>query len=115
MKECNDNFGHAAGDRLLVDFAESLRETTTGLNCYIFRYGGDEFLLMVEEDSAFDTQRIITNLRENFRKRNGMGYGFSAGAVRWSASTRQDIISRIRDADSRMYREKNRHKSSHPL
>jgi diguanylate cyclase (GGDEF)-like protein/PAS domain S-box-containing protein len=45
FKKINDNFGHQAGDQVLVTFAQSLKE-----NCIdgglVARYGGEEFVLL---------------------------------------------------------------------
>jgi len=46
FKHVNDTFGHAAGDRVLVDFAGFL----TGLDgVEVFRLGGDEFVVIADE------------------------------------------------------------------
>lgn len=47
FKEINDNYGHARGDEVLIEFArrimDDLRTTDT-----LFRYGGDEFVLLLQ-------------------------------------------------------------------
>lgn len=46
FKKVNDSYGHAAGDAVLIDVAYRLRK---GLRAYdlIYRFGGDEFLILV--------------------------------------------------------------------
>ncbi|OYY92147.1 MAG: GGDEF domain-containing protein, partial [Methylophilales bacterium 16-45-7] len=60
FKLLNDTFGHSMGDLLLMQVAERLkqcvRETDT-----VARFGGDEFVVMLEElseDSAIATQEV---------------------------------------------------------
>ena len=53
MKECNDTFGHIIGDKVLIAFAKSLKAASEELNRYIFRYGGDEFLIKIQQEEGF--------------------------------------------------------------
>ncbi len=55
FKVVNDNFGHAAGDDLLVALANLVREQV-GEGALAYRYGGDEFCLLLpgaEREQAF--------------------------------------------------------------
>lgn len=46
FKECNDNYGHIAGDKCLKRVAEVI-ENAVGDMGNVYRYGGDEFLLLL--------------------------------------------------------------------
>lgn len=50
FKEVNDKFGHAAGDRLLVEVARILSKCTRKIDT-ISRFGGDEFAVVMNEIS----------------------------------------------------------------
>lgn len=50
FKAINDTFGHVIGDSVLVHFAEALRQCVRDSDC-IFRFGGDEFAIIVEDAS----------------------------------------------------------------
>ncbi len=60
FKYVNDTFGHMEGDRLIVRLAETLR-TCFGDNADIARYGGDEFIVILQEDT-----RLIARLCDEF-------------------------------------------------
>ncbi|MBD3730806.1 MAG: diguanylate cyclase [Sphingomonadales bacterium] len=47
FKAINDEFGHAAGDQVLMDFADRLRSSVRGRD-QIFRLGGDEFAILLD-------------------------------------------------------------------
>ncbi|WP_052450170.1 sensor domain-containing diguanylate cyclase [Caballeronia concitans] len=51
FKELNDTFGHQLGDVILGEIARRLTDATRGV-ARIGRLGGDEFLVIVEDDSA---------------------------------------------------------------
>ncbi len=48
FKQVNDNFGHACGDKVLTMFAERIIENKRQSD-YAFRYGGEEFLLLLPQ------------------------------------------------------------------
>ncbi len=53
FKPINDRYGHAVGDRLLVEISHRLRETLRGGDT-IARLGGDEFVLLLGELNNVD-------------------------------------------------------------
>ena len=107
MKECNDTFGHLTGDKVLIAFAKSLKDASKELNKYIFRYGGDEFLLMVQEEEGFSPSELISEVRKYFREYLPVKkYDFSVGWSRSAGNAKTDMISILREADNRMYYDK---------
>lgn len=48
FKRINDNFGHQAGDYVLVEFAKFLKNYFRGYD-HIYRYGGEEFLIILPD------------------------------------------------------------------
>lgn len=97
FKRYNDTHGHAAGDELLVAFADALRESAAPQDM-VFRIGGDEFLiLIVDPDGA---QTVLDRLHRRWRAA-GAPVGFSAGV----ATGAHDLM---RIADERMYAAKRR-------
>lgn len=68
FKYCNDQFGHEAGDVVLVAFSRML-EGIVEDSGYIIRYGGDEFIIILpNKDVDFGVEiaeKIFANLRHN--------------------------------------------------
>ena len=63
FKRLNDTHGHAAGDRALVEFSRFLlRHSRSGER--IFRTGGDEFLLLLENVDAAQTSAAAERIAE---------------------------------------------------
>lgn len=68
FKQINDTFGHAAGDLVLVQMAELLG-TVFRKTDYLIRWGGEEFLIMVQSQSlssAADYAQRLRNLVASF-------------------------------------------------
>src|SRR5690606_19988473 len=69
FKRVNDTLGHDAGDEVLVQFANRIRETVDrlgGEGSVLARFGGDEFVILVESfgsDSA-DMREQASHLAE---------------------------------------------------
>jgi diguanylate cyclase len=63
FKEVNDRYGHLEGDRVLVAVA---RHVMGELRPYdkVFRYGGEEFLIVLPETDVAEARAIVERLRE---------------------------------------------------
>jgi diguanylate cyclase (GGDEF)-like protein len=60
FKGCNDRYGHPVGDQILVELARLFVE---GGNVEAFRFGGDEFALLLEQNEE-DAYRFVENLHD---------------------------------------------------
>ncbi|GAB7052745.1 putative bifunctional diguanylate cyclase/phosphodiesterase [Catenuloplanes indicus] len=64
FKQINDGLGHAAGDRMLVEFAGMLRRAVLGSDV-VGRLGGDEFAVVLHDiGSAENAQAVVRRLRQ---------------------------------------------------
>jgi diguanylate cyclase (GGDEF)-like protein len=66
FKAINDTYGHAAGDAALVHLAGLLKSTLRG-NDTLFRYGGEEFLLLLYGVSRKHAANVATRLLQAVR------------------------------------------------
>lgn len=71
FKRINDSLGHAAGDEILVAFAERLKRCVRSSDT-VARFGGDEFAILLEESTgehfiAHTAERIMAALVEPFK------------------------------------------------
>lgn len=62
FKEINDYYGHAIGDKLLLQFADFLRNHLR-FSDLVFRYGGDEFAIVFLNLKARQAYQICERLR----------------------------------------------------
>ena len=101
FKRINDAYGHTVGDNILKEVAKRIRESVKNEQ-YIVRYGGDEFIVILET-SPDDLLRLIERLTENL-KMNYEGIEISA-AVGNACFPKDGVELRelIEKADKRMY------------
>jgi diguanylate cyclase (GGDEF)-like protein len=113
FKQINDQYGHAAGDFVLVEFARRLH---TGLRPgdVAARLGGDEFVVLSENvDSDADAQAIAERLRglaiePVCRSDESFAVGVSIGMAATGHLDRPDSDALLAAADTDMYAEKTR-------
>lgn len=69
FKHVNDTMGHKAGDLLLTEFAQRLRNTLPPANTFIARLGGDEFAVIVTgPDAVSEATRAAEIILRQVRK-----------------------------------------------
>jgi diguanylate cyclase (GGDEF)-like protein len=113
FKIINDTYGHRVGDRVLIHMTKGLQEIFSN-KAIVARYGGDEFLIVLESVSKedMDVHRKLMEkwLREN---RNEILHHirFSMGSVSSSSIQSATIESIITAADNEMYLDKARNKN----
>ena len=109
FKVVNDTYGHGSGDRVLSTLGQQLRRSLRDTD-QIGRYGGEEFIVIlqgVELDDAIDK---LNDMRENFGQlkfkhgKSTFSVTFSAGIVSLNEFTQ--IRSALNVADSRLYEAK---------
>ena len=64
FKQYNDDFGHMAGDQVLVRVAELLRESVREVDT-VARYGGEEFVILMPEATQRDAAALAERLRRS--------------------------------------------------
>jgi len=114
LKAVNDAFGHAAGDRLLRQCADLLRATLRPYD-KLYRWGGDEFLLVMPSARGDDVE---TRLRELLGRAEPIAIPNGTRTVMLEVSlgtadytSAEGLDECIQLADEAMYRQKNARKS----
>ncbi len=106
LKLTNDIFGHAAGDKLLVEAAEAFRKGSPE-NGILARIGGDEFALVLPSCEEAKAIRTMSEIRSAFEESPSRDL---IGSISLGTSTKsepeQDIEETIESAENKMYREK---------
>ncbi len=82
FKEVNDTHGHMAGSALLQEVGELLRESIRGVDS-AFRFGGDEFAVLLLETDEAQALHVAQRIRDQFRQRRflaarGLSIGLTA-------------------------------------
>ena len=110
FKKINDTLGHETGDRVLREVASFLLRHIREAD-YVFRWGGDEFLVLISCAEQEAVRRGL-ELQEAFAASPQLaslppGVALSIGCVEVPQDT-NDIMPLIQAADERMYLDKNR-------
>ncbi len=110
LKYINDTFGHLYGDLVIKTTAQILKKSIRK-NDYVFRYGGDEFMILMVNCSKNDITKIIKRIHNNiidmwnktqtnFELTMSIGYSISSKSM--------PINEIIKIADENMYIQKNK-------
>ncbi len=111
FKDINDTMGHTYGDKILVKIADKLKSLKRE-EIFISRFGGDEFLILVEDEVDFDNlYKYIEKINKIFENSvviedNSFHIGFSMGISIFPFDSK-DINQLIANADMAMYKVKN--------
>lgn len=86
FKIINDNFGHMTGDRALKILADMINQNLRGSDM-AFRFGGEEFVLLLTDTSIHDAQVAAERVRESVAQilsydgKNSFGFTISLGVA----------------------------------
>jgi two-component system cell cycle response regulator len=104
FKKYNDTYGHDAGDKLLVEFANILIRQCRKTDL-VARYGGEEFIIILPETNKNNAYEVSERIR--IAVQNNTRITVSIGVVCYykDLGEKEDII---READAVLYQAKNR-------
>lgn len=109
FKRINDDYGHLHGDGVLCECARILTEAVRSSDL-LFRYGGDEFLILTPETDCRGDQALIARTHELVRAWNeeygspGYRLSLSIGCATWEEG--KELRDVLDEADTLMYRDK---------
>ena len=105
LKEVNDRGGHAAGDRLLREVVQTLREALRSYDL-IVRYGGDEFVCAMSGMTMTDVSARMALVNDTLAARS-QGHGsVSIGLAEYMAG--DSVESLVARADAALYEARSR-------
>jgi len=117
FKTVNDGLGHAAGDSLLRQVAQRLRQRVRQEDT-LGRLGGDEFILVLEhlrhpQQAAHVSTAILETLNQPFTLDGGQQvYVRASIGISLFPADGQDASELVRNADAAMYESKRRGRNS---
>lgn len=69
FKSFNDKHGHLYGDEVLKYFSSTIRLGLSGIDSTVFRFGGDEFIIVLPEKNVKEAYRIAVELQNTLKSR----------------------------------------------
>ena len=117
FKKFNDTYGHPHGDKVLGVMGDILAEALRNTD-FAFRYGGEEFIVMLPETDFSSALQVAERIREAVELKSAdelrgiapHGVTASVGVVSYprDGETRDDLLKRV---DELLYRAKERGKN----
>jgi len=118
FKSINDTYGHKEGDRALVQASELIYKSVRSID-RVARFGGDEFILLLEEGEKSEVEKVILRINEEiqtFNKTRLFPYDLklSCGYKIVQKNEQCSYYELIHEADQDMYRIKREKKNFYP-
>ena len=115
LKKINDSLGHNKGDELIITIAKCMR-AAVGQNGQCYRIGGDEFVIILKNKTAEETEEIIRQVRAEIEfadEQSDIPISVAMGYV-WTDAEEKNLPELIHCADEKMYKDKKRIKENTP-
>ena len=114
LKYVNDKFGHFEGDELLVIVCKFIKEVIKD-NHILCRLGGDEFLILFQNNKSEDVGKVMEEVLYNIKLENDKNLkpysiSFSYGISQVDYNNNLSIDEIIQAADVKMYENKKKYK-----
>ncbi|MEM3554063.1 MAG: PfkB family carbohydrate kinase [Candidatus Bathyarchaeia archaeon] len=100
FKKINDTYGHDFGDKVLKEVADLIRGSIRPSD-RLYRYGGEEFLLMLFNTETEHALKIAERIRETVQHRGTVTVSIGVSAINSS------LDKAIKQADTALYQAKN--------
>lgn len=110
FKAVNDNHGHLVGDKILQQFSKVVKDSLRSEDM-LFRYGGEEFALILPDADPENINSIIKRIKKNvseFQFKNNLLITFSGGIYTLPSDVDStNFESYVEYADTALYEAKN--------
>jgi diguanylate cyclase (GGDEF)-like protein/PAS domain S-box-containing protein len=101
LRRANDARGHRAGDQILREAASLLQVQTRANAGSSYRYGGDEFTILLPETTKQTAKLLLEQIREQLKEHFRGEITASIGIAEWTLSMEPENL--IEAADRAMY------------
>lgn len=103
FKRVNDRFGHATGDEVLLIFSQVMREMFRN-NDLLFRFGGEEFVLILEPTELEGAKEALERLRLRLAEQKIDRVGHVTASIGFSILKAEDTpVANVDRADQALY------------
>jgi len=107
FKSVNDTHGHLVGDRVLIEVSKLIKSNLRSSDT-IFRWGGEEFIVLSLETNKEEALNIAQKIRENVKQANFEFVGNKTISIGVTTNHQDDDINSIvKRADEALYEAKN--------
>ncbi len=117
LKPINDTFGHTVGDKAIRSVARAMRSLVRA-DDMLFRWGGDEFLVLMfnlpQEDAGRRMEKLNDILKENCRRWAGAPVTVTVSHGVAGFNSLKDLACAIETADKAMYAQRNQTRRGNP-
>jgi diguanylate cyclase (GGDEF)-like protein len=114
FKDVNDTYGHLIGDEVIRHIANLLKRNTR-LSDYVFRYGGDEFAVILPDTDRQGSKEFANRLRTVVEATPFIHHGsrikltLSLGTATYTDQV--DSVELVQEADMNLYTSKSNGKN----
>lgn len=108
FKNFNDKYGHFEGDLLLKNLTQNIERSIRSYDkIHIYRYGGEEFVIIIPDTTSNDALAIGERLRKNVKKTCGVTISIGISHYKELAGNINELLT---NADKALYQAKRRGK-----
>lgn len=116
LKDINDKYGHDFGNKLLVNACQMICEVFS--HSPVFRIGGDEFIVVMQEEDYFNRDTLMFEMNEKMRMAAKSTSAWdrvsiAKGLAVYESDMDEHVSAVIRRADEAMYSDKKVMKAFH--